>query len=306
MKESAELNGVIVVNKPMDYTSFDVIAVMRGLLGQRKIGHCGTLDPNATGVLPLLLGNATKAQDIVPNHDKEYIAGFRLGMTSDTLDIWGKILTEEKSQVTESQVKEALKEFVGEIEQIPPMYSAVQVDGKRLYDLAREGKEVERESRKVTVYYAQLLSFEEQSQTGSIRVKCSKGTYIRTIIDDLGKALGCGGIMTSLERISACGYSIEDALDFLKAKEEQNREKLIEKIMPVESLFTVYGYVAVSEPQARRFSNGGELDIDRTFLGRKGCKDGEIYRIKTKDGVFLGLGKVDKEKNVIKFYKKFN
>lgn len=306
MKESAELNGVIVVNKPMDYTSFDVIAVMRGLLGQRKIGHCGTLDPNATGVLPLLLGNATKAQDIVPNHDKEYIAGFRLGMTSDTLDIWGKILTEEKFQVTESQVKEALKEFVGEIEQIPPMYSAVQVDGKRLYDLAREGKEVERESRKVTVYYAQLLSFDEQSQTGSIRVKCSKGTYIRTIIDDLGKALGCGGIMTSLERISACGYSIEDALDFLKAKEEQNREKLIEKIMPVESLFTVYGYVAVSEPQARRFSNGGELDIDRTFLGRKGCKDGEIYRIKTKDGVFLGLGRVDKEKNVIKFYKKFN
>lgn len=306
MKESAELNGVIVVNKPMDYTSFDVIAVMRGLLRQRKIGHCGTLDPNATGVLPLLLGNATKAQDIVPNHDKEYIAGFRLGMTSDTLDIWGKILTEEKSQVRESQVKEALKEFVGEIEQIPPMYSAVQVDGKRLYDLAREGKEVERESRKVTVYYAQLLSFDEQSQTGSIRVKCSKGTYIRTIIDDLGKALGCGGVMISLERISACGYSIEDALDFLKAKEEQNREKLIEKIMPVESLFTVYGYVAVSEPQARRFSNGGELDIDRTFLGRKGCKDGEIYRIKTKDGVFLGLGRVDKEKNVIKFYKKFN
>lgn len=306
MKESAELNGVIVVNKPMDYTSFDVIAVMRGLLGQRKIGHCGTLDPNATGVLPLLLGNATKAQDIVPNHDKEYIAGFRLGMTSDTLDIWGKILTEEKSQVTTAQVKEALKEFVGEIEQIPPMYSAVQVDGKRLYDLAREGKEVERQSRKVTVYYAKLLSFDEQSQTGSIRVKCSKGTYIRTIIDDLGKALGCGGIMTSLERVCACGYSIEDALDFLKAKEEQNREKLIEKIMPVESLFTVYGYVAVSEPQARRFSNGGELDIDRTFLGRKGCKDGEIYRIKTKDGVFLGLGRVDKEKNVIKFYKKFN
>lgn len=306
MKENAELNGVIVVNKPMDYTSFDVIAVMRGLLGQRKIGHCGTLDPNATGVLPLLLGNATKAQDIVPNHDKEYIAGFRLGMTSDTLDIWGKILTEEKSQVTESQVKEALKEFVGEIEQIPPMYSAVQVDGKRLYDLAREGKEVERESRKVTVYNAELLSFDEQSQSGTIRVKCSKGTYIRTIIDDLGKALGCGGIMISLERISACGYSIADALDFLKAKEEQNREKLIKKIMPVESLFTVYGYVAVSEPQARRFSNGGELDINRTFLGRKGCTDGEIYRIKTKDGVFLGLGRVDKEKNVIKFYKKFN
>lgn len=306
MKETAELNGVIVVNKPMDYTSFDVIAVMRGLLGQRKIGHCGTLDPNATGVLPLLLGNATKAQDIVPNHDKEYVAGFKLGMTSDTLDIWGKILTENKSQVSKAEAEEALKKFVGEIEQIPPMYSAVQIDGKRLYDLAREGKEVERQSRKVTVYNAELLSFDDESQSGTIRVKCSKGTYIRTIIDDLGKELGCGAVMNSLQRVSACGYNIEDAVDFLKAREEENREKLLTHVMPVESLFTVYGYVAVSEPQAKRFSNGGELDINRTFLGKKGCEDGEIYRINTKDGVFLGLGKVNKEKNVIKFYKKFS
>lgn len=306
MKETAELNGVIVVNKPMDYTSFDVIAVMRGLLGQRKIGHCGTLDPNATGVLPLLLGNATKAQDIVPNHDKEYVAGFKLGMTSDTLDIWGKILTENKSEVSKAEAEEDLKKFVGEIEQIPPMYSAVQIDGKRLYDLAREGKEVERQSRKVTVYNAELLSFDDESQSGTIRVKCSKGTYIRTIIDDLGKELGCGAVMNSLQRVSACGYNIEDAVDFLKAREEENREKLLTHVMPVESLFTVYGYVAVSEPQAKRFSNGGELDINRTFLGKKGCEDGEIYRINTKDGVFLGLGKVNKEKNVIKFYKKFS
>lgn len=305
MKTKAELNGVIVVNKPMDYTSFDVIAVMRGLLGQRKIGHCGTLDPNATGVLPLLLGNATKAQDIVPNHDKEYTAGFRLGMTTDTLDIWGKVLTDNKSNISAEQVKKALERFVGEIEQIPPMYSAVQVDGRRLYDIAREGREVERQSRKVTVYRAELLSFDEKNQSGTISVKCSKGTYIRTIIDDLGKALGCGGVMTSLERTSACGYSIGEGVDFLKAKEEQDRDKLVEKVIPVESLFKVYGYVAVSEPQAKRFLNGAELDIDRTFLGKKGCQDGEIYRIKTKDGMFLGLGKVDKEKNVIKFYKKF-
>ena len=306
MKENHELNGVIVVNKPMDYTSFDVIAVMRGLLGQRKIGHCGTLDPNATGVLPLLLGNATKAQDIVPNHDKEYIAGFQFGMTSDTLDIWGKILTHEKSEVTKTQIEEALKKFVGEIEQIPPMYSAVQIDGKRLYDLAREGKEIERQSRKVTVYYANLLDFDFEKQRGTIQVKCSKGTYIRTLTDDLGKELGCGCVMTSLERISACGYSIENSIDFLKAREDKDREKLLQNIMPVESLFLVYGYVAVSEAQAKRFLNGGELDINRTFLGKKGCNDGEIYRIKTKDGEFLGLGKVNKEQNVIKFYKKFN
>lgn len=306
MKDNLELNGVIVVNKPMDYTSFDVIAIMRGLLKQRKIGHCGTLDPNATGVLPLLLGNATKAQDIVPNHDKEYTAGFKLGITTDTLDIWGKTLTEKEACVTRQQVEKALEKFVGEIEQIPPMYSAVQVGGKRLYDIAREGREVERQSRKVTVYRAELISFDEKSQTGTIDVKCSKGTYIRTIIDDLGKELGCGGVMTSLERTSACGYSVETAVDFLQAKEEQDRDKLIEQIKPVESLFAVYGYVAVSEPQAKRFLNGAELDINRTFLGKKGCKDGEIYRIKTKDGTFLGLGKTDKEKNVIKFYKKFS
>lgn len=306
MKASDELNGVIVVNKPMDYTSFDVIAVMRGLLGQRKIGHCGTLDPNATGVLPLLLGNATKAQDIVPNHDKEYIAGFKLGLTSDTLDIWGKILTQTDCCVEKDRLIQTLKGFEGEIEQIPPMYSAVQVDGKRLYDLAREGKEVERQSRRVTVYTAELLSFDKKKQSGVIKVSCSKGTYIRTIIDDLGKKLGCGAVMTSLERTFACGYSIDEAVDFLKAKEEQNREKLLEKIMPVESLFKVYGYVAVTEPQSKRFLNGGELDIERTFLGKKGCCDGEIYRIKTKDGIFLGLGKVDKEKNAIKFYKKFS
>lgn len=306
MRENHELNGVIVVNKPMDYTSFDVIAVMRGLLGQRKIGHCGTLDPNATGVLPLLLGNATKAQDIVPNHDKEYIAGFQLGITSDTLDIWGKILTKKKSEVSKSQAEEALKKFVGEIEQIPPMYSAVQIDGKRLYDLAREGKEVERQSRKVTVYDAGLLIFDPESQSGTIRVKCSKGTYIRTIIDDMGKELGCGAVMNSLQRICACGYCIDNSVDFLRAKEEKDREKLLTHVMPVESLFTVYGYVAVSEAQAKRFSNGGELDINRTFLGKKGCEDGEIYRIKTKEGEFLGLGKVNKEKNVIKFYKKFS
>lgn len=306
MKTNPELNGVIVVNKPMEYTSFDVIAVMRGLLGQRKIGHCGTLDPNATGVLPLLLGNATKAQDIVPNHDKEYIAGFKLGLTSDTLDIWGKIFTQTDCRVEKDRLIQTLKGFEGEIEQIPPMYSAVQVDGKRLYDLAREGKEVERQSRRVTVYTAELLSFDKEKQSGVIKVSCSKGTYIRTIIDDLGKKLGCGAVMTSLERTFACGYSIDEAVDFLKAKEEQNREKLLEKIMPVESLFMVYGYVAVSEPQSKRFLNGGELDISRTFLGKKGCNDGEIYRIKTKDGIFLGLGKVDKEKNVIKFFKKFN
>ncbi|MGN1138750.1 MAG: tRNA pseudouridine(55) synthase TruB, partial [Ruminococcus sp.] len=150
------MNGVLLINKPKEFTSFDVVAVVRKYSGQRKIGHTGTLDPNATGVLPLLLGNATKAQDIVPNHDKEYIADFQLGKTTDTLDIWGQILTETKSNVSRVDFENILEKFTGEISQIPPMYSAVQVNGKRLYDLARKGIEVEREKRKVTVYTLKL------------------------------------------------------------------------------------------------------------------------------------------------------
>ena len=154
------MNGVIVINKPMDFTSFDVVAVMRKALGIKKIGHLGTLDPNATGVLPLVVGNGTKAQDLITNHDKGYVATFQFGKKTDTLDIWGKVLKEEKTSFTTEEVKEKLKEFQGEIYQLPPMYSAIQINGQRLYDLARAGKTVEREKRKVTVYSIELLDFD--------------------------------------------------------------------------------------------------------------------------------------------------
>ncbi|MBR2279704.1 MAG: tRNA pseudouridine(55) synthase TruB [Ruminococcus sp.] len=295
------MNGLLLVDKDKGFTSFDVVAITRKLTSQKKIGHTGTLDPNATGVLPLLLGNATKAQDIIPNHDKEYVAGFKLGLTSDTLDIWGEIKSEVKSEVTLSELEKVLKRFRGEIEQIPPMYSAVSVDGKRLYDLARKGIEVERKSRKITVYELELLDFDENNQSGVLKVFCSKGTYIRTLIDDIGNVLGVGAVMTSLDRTKACGFLKEQCLPLEKLKKLSPAE-IEEKLISTENLFVSFPELTVSEAQAKRFSNGGALDISRTALRSAENIEGNIYRIKY-DDKFFGLGIV--RDNEIKIYKHF-
>lgn len=299
------MNGVLLVDKPQKFTSFDVIAVIRKLLGQKKIGHTGTLDPNATGVLVVLLGSATKAQDLILNHDKTYIADFRLGITSDTLDIWGKILSEKKSSLLGEDILKIIPEFMGEISQIPPMFSAVQKNGKRLYDLARQGIKVERESRRVTVYSLDLLDFDEKTQSGKLKVACSKGTYIRTLIDDIGRKLGVGAVMTGLRRTSACGFDICDCITLDKAKELAENGLLEKKLLSVESLFESLRYTAVTNAQAKRFSNGGELDIDRTYLKKLDVKDGEIFRVKDMDNNFLGLGIADLEKRLLKIFKLF-
>lgn len=295
------MNGLLLVDKDKGFTSFDVVAITRKLTSQKKIGHTGTLDPNATGVLPLLLGNATKAQDIIPNHDKEYVAGFKLGLTSDTLDIWGEIKSEVKSEVTLSELEKVLKHFRGEIEQIPPMYSAVSVDGKRLYDLARKGIEVERKSRKITVYELELLDFDENNQSGVLKVFCSKGTYIRTLIDDIGNELSVGAVMTSLDRTKACGFLKEQCLPLEKLKKLSPAE-IEEKLISTENLFVSFPELKVSEAQAKRFSNGGALDISRTSLRSAENINGNIYRIKNND-MFFGLGIVKNE--IIKIYKHF-
>lgn len=300
------MNGIILINKPADFTSFDVVAVVRKITGQRKTGHTGTLDPNATGVLPVLLGSATKAQDLIVNHDKTYRADFKLGITTDTLDIWGKVTSEQSSSVTGSQLEAVIPEFTGEIEQIPPMFSAVQKNGQRLYDLARKGIEIERESRKVTVYSLVLTEFDESAQCGKLEISCSKGTYVRTIIDDIGKKLGVGAVMTGLERTSACGYRLEDCITLEQAKQLAQENKLQDSIKSVESLFESYGYVAVSEAQAKRFSNGGALDMQRTYLKNIDVEDGQIFRVKDRNNNFLGLGIADKTENLLKIYKLFS
>ena len=297
------MNGVMLIDKPEGFTSFDVIAVVRKLTGQRKTGHTGTLDPNATGVLPVLLGCATIAQDIIPNHDKAYTASFKLGLTTDTLDIWGSQTSQTQSKVTKAEIEGILPRFSGEILQVPPMYSAIKKDGQRLYDLARKGIEIEREARTVTVYELSLTGFDEQTQEGTIKVMCSKGTYIRTITDDIGRALGTGAVMTALRRTSACGFSIDECVTLDKLKDLAASGEVKSVVRPVESLFSGYAGLTVSDAQARRFSNGGALDIARTALRTAGSAEGEIFRVKNKSGDFLGLGKT--ENGLLKIYKLF-
>ncbi len=300
------MNGILVIDKPSGFTSFDVIAVVRKITGQRKAGHTGTLDPNATGVLPVLLGSATKAQDLILNHNKAYTADFRLGITTDTLDIWGKVISVQTADVSRNDLLAVLSEFTGEIEQTPPMFSAVQKNGVRLYDLARRGIEVERESRKVTVYSLELSAFDEKLQSGTLKISCSKGTYIRTIIDDIGKKMGCGAVMTSLRRTNACGYSLDDAITLEKAKQLAQADELSAHVHSVESLFMQCGYVIVSDAQAKRFQNGGALDISRTYLAKCNVQNGAIYRVKSRGNRFLGLGIADTKSGLLKIYLHIN
>ena len=301
------MNGVIVINKPQQFTSFDVVAVMRRLCGQRKIGHTGTLDPMATGVLPILLGNATRAQDILPDSDKEYEAGFMLGKTTDTLDIWGETVSENGSSVLQNDIANVLPEFTGDISQTPPMYSAVKKDGVRLYDLARKGIEVEREPRMVRISELELLSFDEETQTGKLRILCSKGTYVRSLIDDIGQSLGCGAVMTSLVRTKACGFTLEDARSLDEIKDLTNAgaesEKALALLRTTELLFDGYRRITVSEAQAKRFSNGGALSLDKLYA--KGLVDGQLVRICGRESGFIGLAKIDTEKTAAVIYKLF-
>lgn len=299
------MNGVLLIDKPKEFTSFDVIAVVRGITGQRKAGHTGTLDPNATGVLPVLLGSATKAQDLIPNHDKKYIADFRLGITTDTLDIWGTELSRRDTDISEEQLTSSLEAFRGEIRQIPPMYSAVQKNGQRLYDLARKGIEVEREKRRVTVYSLELLSFDRANRCGKLEIFCSKGTYVRTIIDDIGKKLGCGAVMTGLRRTEACGFSLDSCITPDELKELKEKDEISKVLLSVESLFSDYQSLYISPMQAKRFSNGGALDISRTALRNHPPQDKTILRVKENSLGFLGLGITDAENNIIKIYKLF-
>ena len=208
------INGILPINKPAGWTSFDVVAKIRGiaraLTGEKKIkvGHSGTLDPMATGVLPVFIGKATKTIDLMKTHDKAYVAGFKLGTKTDTLDITGDVLSQQECEISKDQLLKTLAAFTGEITQLPPMFSAVKIDGKRLYDLARQGKEVERKPRKAMIYEIELLEYDGKD-SGTLRVSCGKGTYIRTLIDDIGVALNlCGGVMTSLIRTKANGIDI--------------------------------------------------------------------------------------------------
>ena len=300
------MNGVLVIDKPAGFTSFDVIAVVRKLTGQRKTGHTGTLDPNATGVLPVLLGSATKAQDILPDRDKSYTAGFRLGLRTDTLDVWGEELERVKTDISEEAVLRALEKFRGEIMQVPPMYSAIKKNGKRLYDLARQGVEVEREARPVTVYRLELASFSREEQHGVLEIKCSKGTYVRSLIDDLGRELGACAAMDSLRRTAACGFDLSDCVTLERLRALAELGKTDEILLPADSLFVTFPEIRVSEAQAKRFSNGGALDILRTSLRNTPVPDGSVFRVYDGGKNFLGLAKTEEKSGLLRIFKLFS
>lgn len=300
------MTGVLILDKPAGFTSFDAVAVCRRLCHERKIGHTGTLDPMATGVLPLLLGKATRAASLLEDTDKEYEAGFRLGVSTDTEDSTGKVLETSDTPVSRELLESLLPRFRGEIMQVPPMYSAVSKDGKRLYELARKGIEVERDARPVTIFKLELMEYHEETREGKLTVSCSKGTYIRTLIADLAKAAGSLGVMTALRRTKACGFTLADAITLDEAKALSEAGTLDEKLRPVESLFAHLPAITVSGAQAARFGNGGQLDLKRIPAFRKqNPPDGEIVRVRGEKGEFLGLGQVQAEKGWLAILKLF-
>lgn len=302
-----KLSGIIVIDKPKNYTSFDVVAVMRGITKQKKVGHTGTLDPLATGVLPILLGSATKAQNLLPDSDKEYIAEFLLGVETDTQDITGKLLNKSKVSVTKTELESVLERFKGDIKQVPPMYSAVKKNGKRLYDLARSGITVDRTAREVTIKELELISFNGDNYKATIRVYCSKGTYIRTLCNDIGNALLCGATLTSLRRTMACGFDIDESITLDQAKSYGTNSLLDEKMIKTDKLFLNYKRVNVSSAQTTRFKNGGNLTIERTSLAKVAgeLSQGQFIRVYSNDDLFLGLAYVNLDDKSLKVKKRF-
>ena len=298
------MNGVIILDKPRDCTSFGAVSAMRRICGEKKIGHTGTLDPMATGVLPLLLGKATRAASLIDDGDKVYEASFRLGVETDTQDSTGKITAESGARVTREQLLEALPAFRGDIFQVPPMYSAVHKDGQRLYELARQGVVVEREKRPVTVYRLELDAYDEETRTGRLTVACSKGTYIRTLCADLGEALGVYGIMTGLRRTRASGFSLTEAVTLDRARELAEAGGLGSLVLPVDRLFSGDPAVFVSEAQSVRFCNGGGLDLARVPLPPR-LAAGARLRVYSPQKRFLGLGRADSEKGELIVLKLF-
>ncbi len=294
------------MDKPMDFTSFDAVAVVRGLTHEKKIGHTGTLDPMATGVLPLLLGKAAKAADLLPDTDKEYRARFRLGERRDTGDVTGKVTETDGTPVSRDVLEAAMAEFRGEIDQIPPMYSAVSIGGKRLYELARQGVEVERKPRRITVSRLTLESYDETAREGVLTAACSKGTYIRVLIEDIAKAAGTCGTMTALRRTKACGFAEPEALPLEKLRELAGGNLLHQALRPVESLFAEYPSVRVSPAQATRFRNGGSLSLERLRMPRITLTPDTRLCICGGDGRFLGLAKADPERGELRFLKLFD
>lgn len=289
------INGIVIVNKDKGFTSHDVVNVIRRIFSTRKVGHTGTLDPDATGVLPICIGKATKVADMLTFSDKSYVARVRLGLTTDTQDASGEILSQSDVNVTIDELLQTVKKYTGEIEQIPPMYSALKVNGQKLCDLARKGIEVERKPRKITIYSAEVSDFDGCEFT--LSVHCSKGTYIRTLCHDIGMSLGCGAIMCELQRTQSSVFKLDKAytLDELRSMDEP---ELRSSLMPIDSVFSDYSELVIDDNVKKRLCNGA-LCFVRANEG--------TYRVYDRDRTFLCVGKVtsDGNKNILKSVKTF-
>lgn len=279
------MNGILNILKPPGMTSFDVVSYCRRLLHMKKIGHTGTLDPGAVGVLPVCAGNATKAIEYLVDKDKRYRTELTLGVSTDTQDSSGQVLEAREVTVTEAQIREAVKAFTGKIRQVPPMYSAIKLEGVKLYELARKGVTVEREPREIEIYSLELLSIEKNRVL--LDVHCSKGTYIRTLCSDIGEWLGCGGHMSFLLRVQAGPYHIREAWTLEQLEELQLRGSLQEALLPVDMAFAALPPVTLSPQREKRLLNGVILPLDEPSW-----QAGQDVRVYNSQGCFLALAEV--------------
>ena len=273
------MNGIVIIDKPQGWTSQDVTARLRRVFNTRRIGHGGTLDPMATGVLPVFVDRATRGVEFFELAEKTYETVLRLGLTTDTEDTSGTVLTEEEVHLSQDEFEAVLPQFRGEIMQVPPMYSALKINGQKLVDLARRGKTVERQPRPITIHELELLEF--TGNTARLRVRCSKGTYIRTLCKDIGEALGCGGCMAALRRTCAGEYTIGDSVPLQELLDSETPDKYLR---PVDTMFRNYGAVTLTEKQEKRCRNGNSFTL--------GIPDG-TYRAYSQSGEFLMLAKVE-------------
>jgi len=275
-------NGILIIDKPAGWTSMDVCAKLRGMFHEKRVGHAGTLDPMATGVLPVFIGRATRAVEFAVNSDKEYIAGLKLGVVTNTQDTTGDVLEERPVNLSRADVERILPRFTGPIQQVPPMYSAIKVNGKKLYELARKGREVERQPRPVSIHALELL---DGGEDYLLRVVCSKGAYVRTLCHDIGQALGCGGCMSSLRRVKAAGFTLADSVTLESVQAAVDRGEGEALLLPVDRCFWDRPRLNLRTPGAeKKIRNGAALDV-RDIPG------GE-YRVYGMDKTFLALGKV--------------
>lgn len=285
-------DGLLNINKPQDMTSFDVVAILRKALGVKKIGHFGTLDPMASGVLPIAIGKAARISEYLQDDTKEYLAEIKFGLATDTDDIWGKTIKEcndaELDSITFDAIENALKGFLGEIKQIPPMYSAIKVKGKKLYQYAREGVEIDIKERTVTIHSINLVDYNQEEKTAKIQMVCSKGTYVRSLARDLGEKLGVPSCMSALIRKASGGFDIKDAIDINDIRDKSPEE--IEKLMiPMDEMLQEYGSVVLGEWESKLFFNGVNLRSEQ-WKAYEGQLKNNFLRVYDNEFDFIGMG----------------